>query len=108
MLNAPPLTKKSLRITSSDISIADLLRFVNVNFSNVLPEDVLRYFGHSERLDRVLGESALHSLRDENSVSNRSLLANALESVARNDIEKNKLNQYKEKIAIIESAQAIS
>ena len=47
-----------------------------------------------------------YSLRDDNSVSNRSLLANALESVAQNDIEKNKLNQYKEKIALIESAQA--
>ena len=44
--------------------------------------------------------------RDPNAVSNRTLLANALESVAQNDIEKTKLSQYKEKIALIESEQA--
>jgi hypothetical protein len=43
--------------------------------------------------------------RDTGSVSTRSLLANALESVAKNDIEKSKLKQYKDKIALIESAQ---
>ena len=43
--------------------------------------------------------------RDPDSVSNRTLLANALESVAQNDIEKTKLTQYKEKIALIESEQ---
>ena len=43
--------------------------------------------------------------RDPNAVSNRTLLANALESVAQNDIEKNKLAQYKKKIALIESEQ---
>ena len=48
----------------------------------------------------------LYSDRDPGSVSNRSLLANALESVAQNDIEKTKLAQYKEKIALIESEQA--
>ena len=37
--------------------------------------------------------------------SNRSLLANALDSVAQNDIEKNKLAQYKEKISLIEAEQ---
>ena len=44
--------------------------------------------------------------RNPDSVSNRSLLANALESVAQNDIERNKLNEYKSKIALIESEQA--
>ena len=38
-------------------------------------------------------------------VSNRTLLANALETTAQNDIERNKLTQYKEKIALIESEQ---
>ena len=37
--------------------------------------------------------------------SNRSLLVGALESVAQNDIEKNKLNQYKEKIALINAEE---
>ena len=38
--------------------------------------------------------------------TNRALLANALESTAQNDIEKNKLAQYKSKIELIESEQA--
>ena len=44
--------------------------------------------------------------RSSDSVSNRSLLANALESVAQNDIERTKLNEYKRKISLIESEQA--
>lgn len=48
---------------------------------------------------------ALYSLRTTESVSNRSLLANALESVAQNDIERNKLKEYKGKISLIESEQ---
>ena len=47
----------------------------------------------------------MYSERDTESVSTRSLLANALESVAENEIEKNKLAQYKEKIALIEAEQ---
>ena len=48
----------------------------------------------------------LYSDRDPDSFSNRSLLANALESVAQNDVERNKLKQYKEKIDLINSEQA--
>ena len=51
-------------------------------------------------------EGKLFSDRDSDSVSNRSLLANALESVAQNDIERKKLAEYKDKIALIESEQA--
>ena len=50
-------------------------------------------------------DSTMYSERDDNSVSNRSLLANALESVAQNEIEKNKLKEYKSKIDIIEAEQ---
>ena len=46
-----------------------------------------------------------YSDRDTDSVSNRSLLAGALESVAQNDIEKKKLDEYKAKIALIEAEQ---
>lgn len=38
-------------------------------------------------------------------ISNRTILANALETTAQNDIEKNKLAQYKEKIALIEAEE---
>jgi hypothetical protein len=43
--------------------------------------------------------------RESTSVSNRSLLANALESVAQNDIERQKLAEYKAKIAQVEAEQ---
>ena len=43
--------------------------------------------------------------RDSDSMSNRSLLANALESATKSDIEKNKLAQYKEKINLIDTEE---
>ena len=47
-----------------------------------------------------------YSDRDSDSISTRSLLANALDSVAQNDIERQKLAQYKQKISLIEAEQA--
>ena len=47
----------------------------------------------------------LYSERDTESVSNRSLLANAFEGVAQNDIEKKRLQEYKGKISLIESEE---
>ncbi len=53
--------------------------------------------------DKAEGD-ILYSIDDDSSsVSTRSLLANALETTAQNDIERNKLAQYKEKIDLIES-----
>lgn len=51
------------------------------------------------------GEAIKYQDRPTNSMSTRSLLANALESTAQNDIEKNKLAQYKSKIDLIEKEQ---
>ena len=48
----------------------------------------------------------LYSDRSPSSVSTRSLLANALETTAQNDIEKTKLAQYKGKIELIEAEYA--
>lgn len=47
-----------------------------------------------------------YSDRDSESVSNRSLLANALEGVAQNEWEQNKLNEYKENIAKVEEMES--
>ena len=93
-------------LTDSTISIAQLLEFVNMYFPDILPEPVLRHFGYDARPDGELGEKTLYSDRPTDSVSNRSLLAGALESVAQNDIERNKLKEYKGKIALIEAEQA--
>ena len=43
--------------------------------------------------------------RDTESVSNRSLLANAFEGVAQNDIERNKIQEYREKIDLINAEE---
>ncbi|MCF0138334.1 MAG: hypothetical protein HUJ66_08230 [Oscillospiraceae bacterium] len=63
-LNEPAITDKPLRITDSEISIEDLLKYVNKYFPDILPESVLKEFGYDARPDGKLGESALFSLRD--------------------------------------------
>ncbi len=50
--------------SGSTISIAELLDSVNRYFPDILPEDVLRHYGHTERPAGRLGESALYSMRD--------------------------------------------
>ena len=63
------------------------------------------------RLDNVEYGSVIYDLKKDTvlyqkkKTSNRTILANALETTAQNDIEKNKLSQYKEKIALIESEE---
>ncbi|MBQ5320553.1 MAG: hypothetical protein J6K88_00595 [Oscillospiraceae bacterium] len=49
--------------------------------------------------------TVLYSDRDANSTSARSLLVNSLEGTAQNEIERKKLNEYKSKIALIETEQ---
>ncbi len=84
--------------TVSTISISNLLDYVNRYFPDILPEDVLKHYGHTERPAGEIGESALFSERDENNPSNRMLLADALMTVAQNDIEKSKLQEYQNKV----------
>jgi hypothetical protein len=56
--------------------------------------------------DSVLYEGqALYQDRNPDSYSNRSLLAGALETAVQNDIERDKLRQYKEKIDLINSEE---
>ena len=43
--------------------------------------------------------------RDTDSVSNRSLLANAFEGLAQNDIERNKIQEYKSKVDLINAEE---
>ena len=47
----------------------------------------------------------LYQDRADESVSNRSLLANAFDGLAQNDIEKNKIQEYKSKIDLINSEE---
>ena len=66
VLNEPALTDEPLRITDSTISISDLLDYVNKYFPDILPEDVLKHYGHTSRPEGILGESALFSLSNTN------------------------------------------
>ena len=75
--NAPRLAEDPLSVTSPTISVADFLDYVNQYFPNVLSEDVLRRFGHTERPKEInsskrgknkdLGEDILFSRRASNS-----------------------------------------
>jgi hypothetical protein len=51
-------------VTDSTISIAQLLDFVNRFFPDILPESVLRHYGHDARPDGELGKDVLYSDRD--------------------------------------------
>lgn len=63
-LNAPGVTLKTLPVTSSDTSVPSVLRLVNDHFSDILPEEVLKHYGHTERSAGKIGESALYSSRN--------------------------------------------
>ena len=64
-------------VTSPTISISTLLDFVNQYFPDILPEEVLKHYGHTARPEGNLGQSALYSTRNK---SNRELLSEALET----------------------------
>ena len=98
-LNAPRVSTPRYQ---SSISIADLLDVVNRNFPDILPESVLRHFGHTERPGGDLGESALFSKRG---TSNRALLVNALNSAVSSDIEQERLTQYRKSIDMLDAEQ---
>ena len=90
----------------ADISIAQLLDFVNRYFPDILPESVWRHYGHTVRPDGELGKSALFSDRDPDAPTNRELLINALETDNMSPSEKGFLTKYKNKIAQIEANEA--
>ena len=58
----------------------------------------------SQRFNQA-NDDIRYSERTEDSISNRSLLANAFEGVAQNEIEKNKIQEYKSKIDLINSEE---
>ncbi len=102
VLNAPRFTGNPLSVTDSIISIAQLLDLVNRYFPDVLPESVLKHYGHTSRPSGELGKSVLHQKK---TVTNRTLLADALESTVKDETERKRLTEYKEAITEIEAAQ---
>jgi len=61
---SPEITNSFATLTDSKISISNLLDYVNQYFPDILPEDVLKHYGHTERPNGKLGQSALYSDRD--------------------------------------------
>lgn len=80
------------------VSIAEFLEIVNDTHRSILSQNVLDHFDEERPGDGHYADRILFSDRDSESVSNRSLLANAFEGVTQNDIERKKLQEYKGKI----------
>ena len=91
-------------VTDSTISISDLLDYVNEFFPEVLPEDILRQYGHETRPADKLGESMMYQERADDSLSHRAILANAFEGVAQTDLERKRLEEYRAKIRSLNRA----
>lgn len=104
VLDAPRYTESPLSVTNPKISIAQLLEYVNRYFPDVLPESVLRHFGHTERPQGKIGESALFSTRREGT-SDRALLEGVDESeIADRDVL-SELREYKETLAALDAEE---
>lgn len=89
----PKITEESVTPTGSKISIAKLLDIVNELYPDILPEEVLKHYGHTERPAGKIGESALYSSRTasdseylnlaQNPEENREALSRMVEQAAR-------------------------
>lgn len=102
---------KSQGVISSPIvsylSVSDLLNYVNDLIPDTLSESVLRHFNRTERPTNNKEEPGNYALfSDRNpSLDRRTLLANALETTAQNDIEKKYISDYKANIDMINAEQ---
>jgi len=85
-------------------SVADLLNDVKYEFDDTFSNDVYKHFGMT-RKGNEFSKFLKFSDRDTDSVSNRSLLANAFEGLAQNEIERNKIQEYKGKIDLINAEE---
>lgn len=74
-------------------SIADFLQDVKGVFDDTFSNDVYMHLGTQRATSDFSANLLFSTDEDTDSVSTRSLLANALESVAQNDIERNKLKE---------------
>ena len=74
---SPEVTDIPATLTDSVISIAQLLDFVNRYFPDVMPEDVYRHYGHSERPKGELGKSVKHSKKANPQTSGKKIITPA-------------------------------
>lgn len=91
--------------TDSTISIAKLLDYVNQYFPDILPEEVLKHYGHDSRPAGKLGEDALYKTSNSRSVSSRELLADAFDELVQSPDERELMDQYRANITKVEEVQ---
>ena len=91
--------------TDSTISIAKLLDYVNQYFPDVLPEEVLKHYGHDSRPHGKLGEDALYKKPNFNGMSSRQLLADAFDELVQTRQERELMDQYRNNITKVEEVQ---
>ena len=70
---SPRYTAKPLSVTSSDISIAELIDVVKENYPDILPESVLRHYGYDARPEGDLSSDVLYQQRDNSFQTEKSL-----------------------------------
>ena len=102
----PKFTTEVATPTDPTISISNLLDYVNQYFPDILPEDVLKHYGHTERPAGSVGKDALYSERGT-ATSDRSLLANALKTTIdintpEGQIALKRLEEYQEMIGTLD------
>lgn len=107
----PEITGEPATLTDSSISISNLLDYVNRYFPDILPEDVLKHYGHDARPAGELGESALFQQR-ESRLSDRDVLRMAAR-MAKNDRsnrwaveDKNRLELLERRMLLLDEINA--
>ena len=96
--------QRKINVTNFEINSIDP-SFGSVTYGDVMQKDTNPKKTNAivDRVIEQLEEVKKYSERED--ISNRTLLANALETVAQNDIEKSKLKQYKTKIGLMEQEE---
>ncbi len=88
-------------LTGSTISISNLLEYVNQYFPDILPESVLKHFGHTKRPDGKLGESILFQTRDYGTIGDVDVSA----ELAKDNAKLKKDNEYLRKLVGLTGGQ---
>ncbi len=101
-MKSPRFTAKPVSVTSSTISISDLLEYVNAYFPDVLPESVLRHFGHTSRPEGKIGRDALYS---DETLTRRDILSEAFLQAVQTPEEQKALLDYRKAIQRVEAAE---
>ena len=104
VLNAPLVSTPDYR---TDISIAELLEYVNRYFPDILPESVLKHFGHKARPDGLLGNDTLYQQRTT-TLTDREVLAMAADKLAESKLsaaERDALQIFQSRLSRLEGLQ---